>query len=60
MDIWQLNKTHLELWRVLRKQLCPGHPDDDHLSDGEEIMQADHLASLIEMADVVAIGFADA
>lgn len=35
-------------------------PDDAHLADGEEILQADHLASFIAMADGVAIGFADA
>ncbi|AHV56462.1 aminoglycoside 6'-acetyltransferase [Salmonella enterica subsp. enterica serovar Enteritidis str. SA19940857] len=45
MDIRQMNKTHLEHWRGLRKQLWPGHPDDAHLADGEEILQADHLAS---------------
>lgn len=60
MDIRQMNKTHLEHWRGLRKQLWPGHPDDAHLADGEEILQADHLASFIAMADGVAIGFADA
>lgn len=53
-------QTHLEHWRGLRKQLWPGHPDDAHLADGEEILQADHLASFIAMADGVAIGFADA
>lgn len=51
MDIRQMNKTHLEHWRGLRKQLWPGHPDDAHLADGEEILQADHLASFIAMAD---------
>ncbi|VEA76993.1 aminoglycoside 6'-N-acetyltransferase [Salmonella enterica subsp. arizonae] len=60
MDIRQMNKTHLEHWRGLRKQLWPGHPDDGHLADGEEMLQADHLASFIAMADGVAIGFADA
>lgn len=60
MDIRQMNKTHLEHWRGLRKQLWPDHPDDAHLADGEEILQADHLASFIAMADGVAIGFADA
>ncbi len=60
MDIRQMNKTNLEHWRGLRKQLWPGHPDDAHLADGEEILQADHLASFIAMADGVAIGFADA
>ncbi len=44
MDIRQMNKTHLEHWRGLRKQLWPGHPDDAHLADGEEILQADHLS----------------
>lgn len=28
MDIRQMNRTHLEHWRGLRKQLWPGHPDD--------------------------------
>lgn len=56
MDIRQMNKTHLEHWRGLRKQLWPDHPDDAHLADGEEILQADHLASFIAMADGVAIG----
>ncbi|EPS6264657.1 cryptic aminoglycoside N-acetyltransferase AAC(6')-Iy/Iaa [Salmonella enterica subsp. enterica serovar Braenderup] len=60
MDIRQMNRTHLDHWRGLRKQLWPGHPDDAHLADGEEILQADHLASFIAMADGVAIGFADA
>lgn len=60
MDIRQMNKTNLEHWRGLRKQLWSGHPDDAHLADGEEILQADHLASFIAMADGVAIGFADA
>lgn len=59
-DIRHMNKTHLEHWRGLRKQLWPGHPDDAHLADGEEILQTDHLASFIAMADGVAIGFADA
>ncbi|MDI4734924.1 aminoglycoside 6'-acetyltransferase, partial [Salmonella enterica subsp. enterica serovar Kentucky] len=45
MDIRQMNRTHLDHWRGLRKQLWPGHPDDAHLADGEEILQADHLAS---------------
>lgn len=48
MDIRQMNKTNLEHWRGLRKQLWPGHPDDAH------------LASFIAMANGVAIGFADA
>lgn len=43
MDIRQMNKTHLEHWRGLRKQLWPGHPDDAHLADGEEILQADQF-----------------
>lgn len=38
MDIRQMNKTNLEHWRGLRKQLWPGHPDDGHLADGEEIL----------------------
>lgn len=33
MDIRHMNKTHLEHWRGLRKQLWPGHPDDAHLAD---------------------------
>lgn len=53
MDIRQMNKTNLEHWRGLRKQLWPGHPDDAHLADGEEILQTDHLASFIAMADGV-------
>ncbi|EGU9816851.1 aminoglycoside 6'-acetyltransferase, partial [Salmonella enterica subsp. enterica serovar Infantis] len=57
MDIRQMNKTNLDHWRGLRKQLWPGHPDDAHLADGEEILQTDHLASFIAMADGVAIGF---
>lgn len=36
MDIRHMNKTHLEHWRGLRKQLWPDHPDDAHLADGEE------------------------
>ncbi|EJA5727508.1 cryptic aminoglycoside N-acetyltransferase AAC(6')-Iy/Iaa [Salmonella enterica] len=60
MDIRHMDKTHLEHWRGLRKQLWPDHPDDAHLADGEEILQTDHLASFIAMADGVAIGFADA
>lgn len=60
MDIRQMNRTHLDHWRGLRKQLWHSHPDDAHLADGEEILQADHLASFIAMADGVAIGFADA
>lgn len=51
MDIRQMNRTHLDHWRGLRKQLWPGHPDDAHLADGEEILQADHLASFVAMAD---------
>lgn len=49
MDIRQMNKTNLERWRGLRKQLWPTHPDDAHLADGEEILQADHLASFVAM-----------
>lgn len=53
MDIRQMNRTHLDHWRGLRKQLWPGHPDDAHLADGEEILQADHLASFVAIAKVV-------
>ncbi|MGS8722523.1 aminoglycoside 6'-acetyltransferase, partial [Salmonella enterica subsp. enterica serovar Infantis] len=45
MDIRQMNKTNLEHCRGLRKQLWPGHTEDAHLADGEEIHQDDHLAS---------------
>lgn len=49
MEIRKMNKTDLEHWRELRKQLWPGHPDDAHLADGEEILQADHLTSFIAL-----------
>ncbi|ENT4450416.1 cryptic aminoglycoside N-acetyltransferase AAC(6')-Iy/Iaa [Salmonella enterica] len=60
MKIRQMNKTDLEYWRELRKKLWPTHPDDAHLADGEEILQADHLASFLAIDDGVAMGFADA
>ncbi|ECC8923086.1 cryptic aminoglycoside N-acetyltransferase AAC(6')-Iy/Iaa [Salmonella bongori] len=60
MEIRKMNKTDLEHWRELRKQLWPGHPDDAHLADGEEILQADHLTSFIALDGGVVIGFADA
>ncbi len=46
------------LARLRKISSGPVTPDDAHLADGEEILQADHLASFAAMADGVAIGFA--